>query len=256
MKLRPYDSADRAALTSLWQTVFGDEPAFIEDFLTNLARPGRGYAAEIDGVLAAAAYIIDGIQIDGTPWPYIYAVSTLPEYRGLGCGAAVSRACAELICREGGVPCLHPAERTLFDWYGKMGFAPAMRARQAFVSSPETAPISLTPLSPAQYAAVRREILDGHAFADFDPALLDWWQRGWKGRFYGFDGGCLAVCGRFVPELLARKNAGGALAAALESRSLVRTPALAGFAGFGDTHDCVAAIGAPATDGYFGFFFD
>ncbi|MGI6029255.1 MAG: GNAT family N-acetyltransferase [Candidatus Heteroscillospira sp.] len=252
MSLRQFESGDRTGLIRLWQTVFGDGEDFITEFLDEVVKPGRGAVWDEDGVIAAVAYIIDGITVENQPLPYIYAVSTLPEYRGRGLGRAVSLACAEM---SGGAV-LHPAENSLFDWYGKMGFAPCSRIYEAKMPCGASA-LPLTPLSAEEYAKIRRSLLRGHRFADYEPRLLDWWARRWNGRFYGFEGGCLSISGSFVPELLAVSKGAQALAAASGGNTVtVRTPALEGFESFGAKCDFLAGLGALPSAEYFPFVFD
>ena len=260
MIIRRFEDRDCPQLIALWQTVFGDSEAFVCDFLDYIVFPGRGFVAEIEGMIAAAAYIIDGINVSGTPHPYIYAVSTLPEFRGRGYGEAVSRACAELISAEGGKAALHPAEESLFAWYGKMGFYPAVSVYEGKITATENA-IEITPLSPAAYAEKRRRLLCGTSFADFDTKLLDWWQKNWKAEFYGFNSGCMAVLrvnenDAFVPELIATEKAVSALSALGVKEICVRTPELEGFEHFGSKKDFISVFGAESPCGYWGFAFD
>jgi len=260
MKIRKFEGRDREQLLHLWHTVFGDNYLFVGDFLDNVILPGRGFVADVEGSIAAAAYIIDGITVDGEPHPYIYAVSTLPEYRGHGCGEAVSRACAELIESEGGKASLHPAEESLFNWYGKMGFKSAFGVYEGNVET-SAEPIALTIISPSEYAERRKALLNGHRFADFDPRLLEWWETNWSGSFFSFNGGCMAVL-RFndldliIPELISTKNALGAIAALDTDNAYVRTPALDGFEHFGIKKDFVSVYNCGEESGYWGFAFD
>jgi GNAT superfamily N-acetyltransferase len=244
MTIRSFRAGDTAGALRLWKTVFGDDDNFILRFLGGSA---RGFVADEGGVIAAAAYIVDGISLGGRAWPYIYAVATLPEFRGQGLGAAVSLACAEQIELEGGVAALRPAEPSLFDWYARLGFTPAISVREAVIT-PKAAPCRITPLSPSDYAAERRAVLDGTLYADFDPALFKWWSDSFGGRFAAFDGGCAAyVPGKercFVAELLSRADASSAVAAlAGGCDSLVRTPDLPDFFGWGKASDFIAARG-------------
>ena len=148
MSVRPFVPGDREQLIGLWQAVFGDDARVVGDFLDRIVRPGRGMVWDEAGQLTAVAYIIDGIRLDGRDCPYIYAVSTLPAFRGRGYGAAVSNACAALIESQGGIAALHPAEESLFGWYAQQGFQPLCTVREAVLTPNETAPAALTPLSP------------------------------------------------------------------------------------------------------------
>ncbi|MGE4353260.1 MAG: GNAT family N-acetyltransferase [Oscillospiraceae bacterium] len=265
MILRRFSTADYPGLIHLWHTVFGDDESFISHFLTHIIKPAQGFLVEEDGITAAAAYIIDGITVSGREFPYIYAVSTLPEYRGRGFGEAVSLACAELIASEGGIASLHPAEENLYAWYRKMGFLPSFAVRETSIAVPDKDGVSLTPLSAAQYGAARRRILFPHIFADFSEALLQWQlSLCGSGGYFAFDGGVLCAWKSnthlIVPELIATGNAIDAIAALAHlldcSECTIRTPALDGYEGFGAKRDFIVSHSNHTPIGYWGFAFD
>ena len=81
MAVRPVRALERQGLLSLWETVFGDGAGFVNSFLDGTGVEIGGFAAVENGVTAAAAYTAGGISVGGVPYPYIYAVSTLPEFR-------------------------------------------------------------------------------------------------------------------------------------------------------------------------------
>lgn len=264
MITRQIRSSDREQLIALWQSVFGDSVDFIEDFLDNVMLPSRGFVAEVDGKIGSAAYIIDGISVSARPFPYIYAVSTLPEHRGLGMGEAVSLACARQIESEGGTAALHPAEDSLFNWYGKMGFAPSFSACESIIDISSETPIALKQLTPVEYALERRRMLSGNIFADFEPRLLTWLQKMSGGKFYNFDGGCAfaySFSGTLnVAELLSTHNGRAAMATmsknADSTRVFVRTPALDSLEQIGEICDFVATAHSDINSAYWGFAFD
>ena len=266
MIIRRFSEADYSGLQNLWHTVFGDDEKFISHFINDIIKPSRGFLAEDAGVIAAAAYIIDGITVLGRAYPYIYAVATLPKYRSRGLGKAVSIACAEQIESEGGVPSLHPAEKTLFSWYGKIGFKTSFTIRESMIKLPDVCDVALTPLSSKKYAEARRNILLGNVFADYSNELFQWMldMCGNNGGYFAFDGGL--ICARksghlmVVPELLATHNSTSAIATLSRklvcSECSVRTPALEGFEGFGFASDFISSRSVNEPIGYWGIVFD
>lgn len=261
MSVRPFSPDDREQLIGLWQTVFGDSREFITEFLDCVVRPGRGMVMEEADQIVAAAYIIDGIRFSERPTPYIYAVSTLPAYRGKGYGAVVTAACAAEIEAEGGIAALHPAESGLFDWYARQNFLPFCTVRETVMAPIGAESALLTRLSAEEYLRLRRFMLRQAPAANFEPQLLDWWARWSNGVFYGYDGGCLCICrsgdALFIPELLSRQNADAALSAvARNQKVLVRTPTLSGFEGFGPEKAFISARGTFPSPGYWGFAFE
>ena len=57
--LREYCPEDRAALTALWQRVFGDPLEMIAAFFAALGEMGVGAVAVCDGRPVGAAYVLD-----------------------------------------------------------------------------------------------------------------------------------------------------------------------------------------------------
>ena len=261
MSVRPFTDEDRPQLVHLWQTIFGDDAAFIHTFFNRIVLSGRGMIWDENGTVAAAAYIIDGITVDARSFPYIYAVSTLPEFRGRGYGAAVSSACADLILAEGGVPVLHPAEASLFTWYAHQNFFPISQLRQGKIMTYSNSTASVTPVSVREYLTLRRQMLEDFSFAEFTPQLLDWWAEWSGGHFFSSPDGCFCLCENgssvFVPEILTRGSAAALLSAAAPNREvLVRGPALPGFDDFAPELPFLAARDSSFTEIYWPFVFD
>lgn len=254
MGVRLLKSTDEPQLILLWQEAFGDDTDFICDFLHNIARRQQSIVWDEYGKICSAAYLIDGITVCGRPVPYIYAVATLPEYRGRGFGAAVCDACIEIA--KPNSCALSPADERLSAWYEKIGFIPSYNLYEAKMQ-PEYRDFELTELDAKSYAALRRRLLKNTNYADFRAGLLKWWQRCWNGRFYSFDGGCVSICrqdeGFLIPELLAYKNGMAALGRLCGGFSVcVRTPVLDKFEVFGEKKPFLSA--APADTGVFWSF--
>ena len=98
--LRESAPQDTEQLRQLWFDVFGDPPELVDAFLSLLPGMGCGYVAEREGRILGAAYLIDGftlLQPGEAPLRcgYLYAVAVLPDARGHGIGAAVSRGAAD-----------------------------------------------------------------------------------------------------------------------------------------------------------------
>lgn len=257
MSIRPFRPKDEPDLILLWQTAFNDSAAFINDFLHNIVRPGRGIVFDKGGRICSAAYLIDGITVKGEQVPYIYAAATLPEYRGRGFGTAVLYACAELA--KPNRCAVSPANNNLFAWYEKLNFIPSYSLYEAKLLN-EYSNFTLTELNANEYAAIRRKLLYGTAYADFDAKLLEWWRKRWNGSFYSFEGGCASICpqnkGFLIPELLAHKNGRavlGKLCCGLPAT--VRTPVMTEFETFGERKFFLSAFPVD-TNIFWSFMFD
>lgn len=171
-ELRHARPEDEAALRALWEAVFGPEKDFIELFFRTAFVPEDTAAAEVDGEIASAAY-----GIDCGCGRYIYAVGTLPGYRGQGLGRAVT------LLAAGEQPAyLYPADEGLRDWYiRRMGAVP-MGFRPVFTEAGE-----LTPISPEEYLTRREALLAGMPHAVYPNRIFELFSR--YGAFYSDSAG-------------------------------------------------------------------
>lgn len=138
-EIRRARPGDEAALKTLWHTVFGDDPALIDDFFRLLCPPGAAAAAFRNGRLASAGYCLHGAEAGKYPCAYIYAMATFPEFRGQGLAAAVGRRLtADAFAAGVRVVATLPAEPSLRAWYARaLGMRPSFRNGGAGVTFPE-----------------------------------------------------------------------------------------------------------------------
>ena len=119
--IREYRAGDIPALKSIWAECFGDPEAMVDDFYRILPEMGFGLVAELQGEVAGAAHMIEGMSIENRehiPCAYLYAVGVLEKFRGHGMGSALSRGCAELAKKRGAeIICTQPAKQSLYKWY-------------------------------------------------------------------------------------------------------------------------------------------
>ena len=158
---------DEASLRRLWETVFGPEKDFIDLFFRKLYSPGSAAVAEIGGEIVSAAYVVSFGKAR-----YIYAVATLPEYRGRGLGKAVTMLSAG---REPAY--LYPADRDLREWYMRRMGARPVNFRPIFDT-----PTDLRPIPPAEYTVRREALLKGVPHAEYPPAVTELFAL--TGSFY------------------------------------------------------------------------
>lgn len=230
--LRETGAEDYAALSGLWQRCFGDPPALIARFFDLLPELGTGVTAEYEGVPVGAAYALTGLSLvspDGAEKScgYIYAVAVDEDCRGMGIGAALSVTAAENARKAGAeILCTLPAEDSLYGWYEKLiGVKCALRRGARRCKSAVGAVCQ--PISAAEYAARREELLRGKAHIRFTEAYLEF-QRAlcteYGGGFYAVCGGIAAayleegsalVRELVLPEGADRDSAAGAVAAEL-----------------------------------------
>jgi ribosomal protein S18 acetylase RimI-like enzyme len=252
--LRPVKIEDAEALKAIWKTVFGDADEDIDVFFRRYFTPALT-AALYDGerpVSAGYALPVGTLAApDGTrrSCAMIYAIGTLPDYRGRGFGEAVTEAAARLAETAGyGAVVLYPASDTLFEYYQRRTrFRIGFYAYEAFLSHSELdaagAPYQVRPVLAEEYRALRTRLLSGRAYIDMDENGLSHQQQlcaSFGGGLYEIrDHGRQTACAIaerqadgsvWIKELLADGGcsaaaATGSLAAILPSEEyLIRTP--------------------------------
>jgi len=125
--IRFVDRRDFPQILRIWQACFGDSEAYIRLFWDACFPLCRGLADEQDGTLAAMAFLLPGTLVyrgESHLATYVYAVATLPEYRGRGIAAALMQRAANIAREEGQAAlCLLPGSEGLYDYYAKLGYS-------------------------------------------------------------------------------------------------------------------------------------
>jgi ribosomal protein S18 acetylase RimI-like enzyme len=177
--VRLAEPRDREALIEVWRVCFGDDAREITQFFEHFGEKLVSVTAEIDGVPAGAGHLFPAGSLiipprRKVPCAMIYAVGTLPEYRGRGVGGSVTRALTERGGRAGyGAIALSPAEDGLFAFYEeKASFHTVFYAEDAR----EQGDFIPVPVVPAEYRALRERILRGALHIDFDERALAYQQ--------------------------------------------------------------------------------
>jgi ribosomal protein S18 acetylase RimI-like enzyme len=110
---------DFSQISIIWQSCFGDSEQYIRFFWTHGFSLCRGLACEQNGQLVSMLFLLPGalaLSEEQLPAGYVYAVATLPAFRGRGFAAALARRAAELAREKGWAAlCLLPGEESLFN---------------------------------------------------------------------------------------------------------------------------------------------
>lgn len=181
-----------AALQALWLRVFGDGDALTGRFFSAFPPQRHTRVIAADGQIAAMASWIP-VELrtgeDCIPGAYVYAVATAPERRGRGLARTLMGE-LERELEDVSFAALCPAEPSLYDFYGALGYETAFyhRTRQA---SPGERRIALTQIDVAGYGALRERYLSG-PHCVWTQAALSYLQATGT-RFYRFSDGCAAV---------------------------------------------------------------
>lgn len=116
---------DILALKRGWKIGFGDEDDFIDCFFANYDRDTTRYVMRNDmgEIVAQMHYFIFDDAECGEKGCYIYGVTTLPEYRGMGLAQAMIKDVLDRLRVLGvGYAVLIAQEEGLRRWYEKLGF--------------------------------------------------------------------------------------------------------------------------------------
>lgn len=240
---------DRPGLTRLWQEAFGDEASFIDAFFETAYAPARSRAAVVDGEIAGMHYWLDCL-LGGRKLAYLYAVATDRRFRGQGIATALMED-GERFLREQGYAgaVLSPGSESLFRFYADRGYETVGCRTEERV--PAGKPIPIREADPAEYAALRRELLPGNGVRQEGESLALLHRFA---RFYAGEGFCAAVyrTEEFFPEYLGdREKLPGLVAALGLAEASVRMP--------GEDTPCVMAKWFSSADReriYLGFVFD
>lgn len=119
---------DIAGLKNVWETVFGDSRQYINFFFENAYKPGMAYVYKAENEVVGMLYLIpvfaDGPTQKTIKGGYIYAVATLPKWRGHQIATRLLHFTnADAQANLGyDFTMLKPAEPSLFAYYAKRGY--------------------------------------------------------------------------------------------------------------------------------------
>lgn len=198
MTVRRATAADIAALTELWQAVFGDAPEEIAPFFARVFPQSAGFCADAEGGIGGMVFCVP-CAVAGResiyPCGYVYALGVREELRRNGIGAALMAALRMYGEQENLAALLTlPAEPALFDYYEAKGFRPWSWATECSFGARAGA---VQEIAPQDYLTLRRTYLDKLRV----PYLLPSDGVASLHRFFAWDGGCCAVGGGLVTEL-------------------------------------------------------
>lgn len=157
-------------LRALFKTAFGDSDDWLDRFFSLGYSPDRCRCVLEDGRVLAALYWFDA-ALEGRPLAYLYAVATDPCARNRGLCRALMEDTKALLSRRGyaGI-LLKPADEGLRQMYARMGYAPCVTVSEAIMEA-GAFPVPLEKVTPAAYAALRRQLLPAGGVVQEGPLL-------------------------------------------------------------------------------------
>jgi GNAT superfamily N-acetyltransferase len=172
----PAENSDLPVLKQIWQICFEDSQTDIDRFFSTFFGGETGILLRFGGIAAAAAYMLPITELVGQgnaiSCPYIYGVGVLPQFRGQGLGAEISRAITRR-CLDLGYPMsvLVPAQDELFQFYhAHVGFNEYFSVTEQAITCNDCpgADAQLTAVSPNAYLRLREELLRGFTHLRFN----------------------------------------------------------------------------------------
>ncbi|MCL2300723.1 MAG: GNAT family N-acetyltransferase [Firmicutes bacterium] len=127
--------SDYTQALEIWRACFEDDEDYFRFFWENGLPLCRGLVREEDGRAFSMLYLLPcalGYRKRLLPAEYVYAVATLPAYRGRGYAGELVRYAANLAKGEGKCAlCLRPGEESLYGYYAKLGFVKAFAKQES-----------------------------------------------------------------------------------------------------------------------------
>lgn len=173
---------DGEAIQEIWQTCFGDEEEYIEFYLGHRMTKENMLVIYADGRPVSMAsflpveYLCEGEYLDAR---YVYAVATLPEYRGRGFASKILNFAKE---KYGGPLILSPADESLMQYYEKLGFKrafPDTRSTMECAADMQALEIKdsepfpcMEPITAGEYLAVRDEKCAKEGYVRWDEDAI------------------------------------------------------------------------------------
>jgi GNAT superfamily N-acetyltransferase len=120
-------------LANLWQICFHEQPRPTNFFFNNSFQPQNCLLYKVGEETAAMVHLLPAEILQNgqnVQAHYIYAAATLPKYRGKGYMASLLK-CAAYVGEKRGdqYSVLLPANRRLYEYYGKFGYVPSFETR-------------------------------------------------------------------------------------------------------------------------------
>lgn len=161
--------ADLWALEQLWLACFGGPQEYLDFYY------GRRFVPEDTLVWREAGKPVSMMtlmktEMDGKPGAYVYAVATLPEYRGRGLMRKVDSFAQEVIRKRGWkYSTLVPAERPLYAMYEKLGYHAEFFLWEGEVEAGYMPQYPVSICGAGEFFKLRREFLSRFAGAISHP---------------------------------------------------------------------------------------
>ncbi len=173
MRYERAQRSDLPALTTLWQTCFGDEEASIWEFWKIFDKISVFIARENAPIAMLCALPVTLFDADGESHAasYLYAVCTAPDYRNMGICAQLMDFAENALKKEGSAfTLLVPSSEKLFDFYKKRGYQTAFYHTRYTVTA-KSSEAKIKRIRATTYQNLRQMQLYAN-FVSYDEMLL------------------------------------------------------------------------------------
>ena len=140
--IRFADKRDIPSLKNIWGISFGDSEEYIDMFMKYQFGKAKTVVYEENDEAAAMLFLFScEMSISGKGYPslYLYAASTLPNYRGRGIMGNMLRFAEEYAGKSGfDFIILSPAEESLYGYYRRFGFIERFREARIYIEAKES----------------------------------------------------------------------------------------------------------------------
>lgn len=181
--VRPATLRDVPGLKALWKAAFNDSDSYINSFFSHVYTDGMAFVGDCSGRVVSAAYLlpIGWLCVPGrTPirCSVTYSVATLPEFRGMGLGAELTKHASNA---SQGLISICPAEDSLFDFYRAVaGFDDYFYCSHADFSPDHfSVPgdnITVEKVEWKEYSKVREQLLSDIIHLEFSGKFMSYQQ--------------------------------------------------------------------------------
>ena len=179
-ELRCARPEETSRLKVLWKLAFGDEDACIDFFFAQNYHPEDMLVLLEDGVVMTMLYLMP-LTLRGPSFTasshYVYALATHPDARQRGYGRQLLLFADQELGRRGD-DCITvvPAQPSLHKFFATVGFSECFASRLDEIPDammPDAAPgADVCLVSPSDYNALRRALLDGGWYVDYPDELI------------------------------------------------------------------------------------
>lgn len=173
---------DGEQIRNIWETCFGDEEDYICFYLDHRMTEDNMLVIYEDGKAVSMASFLPAQYMHQEAYQdvrYVYAVATLPEYRGRGLAGKILKFAQNLYEEP---LLLAPAEESLLAYYEKLGFQRAFPESresiggvQALELTTEEAELScLEAITAAEYVKLRDQKCEGEGYVRWDEEAVQY----------------------------------------------------------------------------------